>query len=52
MDQILIEEPKEERKIISIDEGQVRDHLDKRVLSSVEGKQPVNYLVAEGGSMC
>ncbi len=29
MDPILIEEPKKERKIISIDEGQVRDHLDK-----------------------
>ncbi len=51
MDQILIEEPKEERKIISIDEGQVREHLDKMVLSSVE--ETLNGLLdAEADRLC
>ena len=35
MDPTTVEETKE-RKIIKIDKGQVREHLDKMVLSSVE----------------
>ncbi len=50
MDQITVEEPKE-RKIISIDEGQVRDHLDKLVITSVE--ETLNGLLdAEADRLC
>ncbi len=50
MDQIIVEKPKE-RKIISIDEGQVRDHLDKMVLTSVE--ETLNGLLdAEADRLC
>ncbi len=50
MDQITVEEPKE-RKIISIDEGQVREHLDKMVITSVE--ETLNGLLdAEADRLC
>ena len=50
MDQITVEEPKE-RKIISIDEGQLREHLDKMVLTSVD--ETLNGLLdAEADRLC